>query len=397
MASLVFVLFVLCVYRFGISKTVAGQDNYLELQIQNASLEYNQKHYKEAAGFYENALKLQQTAELLISYADCLFEMDELDQALSNYYAAIELEPDNTMAYARIIAMYEANEEFDEINQLLISSNNEKIQTEFQNYMASDPVFSYEGGVYKQVIPLKITAATTGDLYYTLNGPDPMRYGMLYTAPVFLRSGKYHVKAVYINDHGICSNIVEAEFEIEGTLPDAPEVPLQSGQYTTPQMISVTVPDECTVYYTTDGSTPDEKSFIYGEPIPMKEGVTNYRFISLSKEGVYSEVVARSYQLTVETALSASESVNRLKYRLVERNFILDMDGSLPNMSGKNIYVYNSLQILEDKIMHVIYEYYQEGNNSRNMTGKIYCIDVSNGYVYKIVKDENGNEILDPI
>jgi hypothetical protein len=31
------------------------------------------------------------------------------------------------------------------------------------------------------------------------------------------------------------------------------------------------------------------------------------------------------------------------------------------------------------------------------MTGNIYGIDVSNGYVYKIIKDENGQETLDPI
>jgi len=73
------------------------------------------------------------------------------------------------------------------------------------------------------------------------------------------------------------------------------------------------------------------------------------------------------------------------------------MEGSLAYKNGKNIYVYNSIQIIEDKIMHVIYEYYQEGNNSRNMTGKIYCVNVSNGYVYRIVKDDNGNEVLDPV
>ena len=108
-------------------------------------------------------------------------------------------------------------------------------------------------------------------------------------------------------------------------------------------------------------------------------------------------MIARSYQLTVATTVSAEESINRLKFRLVEKKIIQDMDGTLVNMSGKNIYVYNSLQIIEDKTMHVIYEYYQEGNNSRNMTGKVYCIDVSNGYVYKIAKDDNGNQILDPI
>lgn len=75
----------------------------------------------------------------------------------------------------------------------------------------------------------------------------------------------------------------------------------------------------------------------------------------------------------------------------------MDLDGNLANATGKNIYVYNSIQIVQDKIFHIIYEYYQEGNNSRKMTGNIYGVDVSNGYVYKIIKDENGAETLDPI
>lgn len=397
LALLFFAFFVALVFRFGFSKETMSQGNRLEQQIENAKAEYNQKNYEQAASLYEKVLKTERNAELLISYADCLFEMNENEQALSNYYAAIELEPDNTMAYARIIAMYEAQEDYEEINRLLLASNNDKIQAEFQNYIVFDPVFSYSGGVYKKVVPLKITAPTTGEVYYTLNGTDPMKYGILYTSPMFLKSGTYYVKAVYINDYGICSNVVEAKYEIEGTLPEAPQIALQSGRYTTPQMITVTVPEGCAVYYTTDGTIPDENSFIYGEPIPMKEGVTNYHFVAVSNEGVHSEVVARSYQLNIETALKAEDAVERLKYRLKERNFILDMDGSIANMTGKNIYVYNSIQIVEGKIMHVIYEYYQESNQTRNMTGKVYCIDVSNGFVYKIVKDENGNEVLDPI
>ncbi len=373
------------------------QENYLALQIKNAQMEYQQKHYKEAASFYEKALKMESDISWMLSYADCLYEMGAKDQALSNYYAIIDLEPDNEMAYARIISMYEENDEYEEISKLLSASNNEKIRAEFQNYMALSPELNYEGGTYNRVIPLKIIAVASGDIFYTLDGSDPISNGEKYSSPVFLRSGVYHVKAVYMNDFGICSDIVEAEFIIEGTKPEEPQISLPSGQYNVPQKIAVTVPEGCMVYYTTDGTLPDEKSFIYGEPIPMKEGVTNYRFIALSSEGVYSDVVARSYQLTVETTLTAVESVYHLKHRLLQKELILDLEGNLPNRTGKHIYVYNSLQIVEDKIMHVIYEYYQEGNSSRNMTGNVFCIDVSNGYVYKIVKDENGVEILDPV
>ena len=366
-------------------------------KIELAKEAYANNEYSVAADLYDDVLKEQKDSELIIAYADCLYEMGETDRALSNYYSAIDMDPDNEMAYARIIAMYESLEAYEEINTLLSGSNSEKIRTQFQNYLAITPVYNYEGGHYNQVIPLKITAPTTGDVYYTLNGTDPMRYGVLYTTPIFLRGGVYNVRSVYINDYGICSDYANAEFVIEGTKPQKPEIELESGVYTSPQKISVKVPDGCTVYYTTNGNIPDENSFIYGEPIPMKEGVTNYRFVAISEEDVHSEVVARSYQLNVVTEWPAEESISRLKYRLIIKSIILDESGSVEGRTGKNIYVYDSLQIIDNKMMHVINEYYQEGNNSRNMTGNVYCVDLSNGYVYKIVTDENGNEVLDGI
>jgi len=372
------------------------QDNYYKEQIANAQVAYNQKDFVQAATFYKNALKMEEDNALLISYADCLYEIGNVDQALSNYYAVIEKEPENEMAYARIIAIYEKEEDYAEINRLLISSS-QTIQSHFQNYMAVEPVFNYKSGVYDYVIPLKMQAPTTGKVYYSLDGSDPRYGGIEYTSPIFLRYGKYVLKAVFVNDFGLFSEVVEAEYLIEGTRPESPMVIPESGQFNLPQKISIEIPQGCTVYYTTDGSTPDETSSIYGEPIPMKEGVTNYRFITLSSDGVYSEVTARSYQLSVETKYTAVDSIYRLKYRLIEKNRILDLEGNLSNMTGKNIYVYNSIQIVQDKIFHIIYEYYQEGNNSRNMTGNVYGVDVSNGYVYKIIKDENGLETLDPI
>lgn len=372
-------------------------DNYYKRQLEGAQLAYNQKDYVQAAAFYENALKMEEDNSILISYADCLYEIGNVDQALSNYYAVIEKEPDNEMAYARIIAIYEKEEDYAEINRLLSSCDSQNIKNQFQNYMSIDPVFSYEGGEYGHVIPLKIQAPTTGTIYYSLDGSDPRYGGMEYTSPLFLRYGEYVVKAVFINDFGLASEVVEARYLVEGTQPEQPVVIPESGQFNLPQMISIEVPKGCSVYYTVDGTIPDENSFIYGEPIPMKEGVTNYRFVTKSADGVYSEVTARSYQLVVETNYTAVESVYRLKHRLLELGRIQDLEGSLENMSGKNIYVYNSIQIVQDKIFHIIYEYYQEGNNSRNMTGNIYGIDVSNGYVYKIIKDENGAETLDPV
>lgn len=389
-------LFVIGILGFFFARNVY-LDRYYTVQVETAQLLYNEKNYEEAIKYYEKAMELDQDVSLRLSYADCLYETGKIDQALSYYYAIIEDDPQSEKAYARIISIYEKDGNYSEINKLLLDCKEQSIKSEFQNYISPDPVFSYESGTYNHVIPLKIQTPATGTTYYSLDGSDPLNHGIEYTSPLFLRYGEYHIRAVFVNDYGLASNVVEAEYRIEGTQPDTPFVFPESGQYNLPQMITIDVPQGCTVYYSMDGSQPDENSYIYGEPMPMKEGVTNYRFVALNQDGVYSEVIARSYQLTVETNYTSVESVYRLIHRLVEKELILDTEGNLANMSGKNIYVYNSIQIVEDKIFHIIYEYYQEGNNSRNMTGKIYGVDVSNGYVYRIIKDENGNVTLDPI
>ena len=66
-------------------------------------------------------------------------------------------------------------------------------------------------------------------------------------------------------------------------------------------------------------------------------------------------------------------------------------------MSGKNIYVYNCLRYIDDKTLYFIYEYYQEGNFSRNMTGNVFAVDVMEGRVYKATKNEDGNYSIEPI
>ncbi|MDD6202676.1 MAG: FN3 associated domain-containing protein [Lachnospiraceae bacterium] len=374
------------------------RDNFVDIQVKKAVSEYEKEHFVEAAKFYENAMAMDDKDIMLrINYADCLAQMGETQKAIEEYLSIIALDEHNEIAYAKLISLYESSGDYHTINTLLSNCTDEKIQNEFQSYMAKTPEFNYKGGAYEQVVPLKLIAPSSGKIYYTMDGTTPGKGSLIYTAPIFLRKGTYEIKAVYINDFGIASDVVTQIYTIEAVIPAAPLVEPQSGEYNIPQLITVEVPAGCNVYYTTDGSAPGENSSIYGEAIPMKTGISNYKFVAISKEGVPSDVVERTYQLTVETNLSATDAVRRLKYRLVELDRLLDAEGNLENMSGKNIYVYNSLHYVDNKTLYFIYEYYQEGDNSRNMTGTIYAVDAQDGWVYKVIKDTSGNVSLEPV
>ena len=380
------------------------KDNSAAFQETKATEEYNNKHYAEAAKLYENAVLLEEdNLNYRIELADCYMQMGENDKAEEVYLYIISLEQQESnftyiqLAYAQLVYIYESEEKYDVINNLLMNSNNEIIQNDFSGYMAKNPEFSHEAGEYDEVIPLKLIGPSFGKIYYTLDGSAPGKGSLIYTAPIFLKKGNYTVRAVYINDYGISSNIVSSTYEIKAEIPPAPSVAPDNGSYDKPQLITVDVPENCNVYYTTDGSAPTENSSIYGEPIPMPLGDSNYKFASISKEGVSGDVVQKTYHLAIKSKYGPTDAINNVRYRLVEINRLLDAEGNLENMSGKNIYVYNCLRYIDDKTLYFIYEYYQEGNFSRNMTGNVFAVDVMEGRVYKATKNEDGNYSIEPI
>ena len=91
------------------------KEESLQNKLDNARAAFAEQQYTEAADLYNDVLKEQKDCETLIAYADCLYELGETDRALSNYYAAIDMEPESEMAYARIIAMYESQEAYEEM------------------------------------------------------------------------------------------------------------------------------------------------------------------------------------------------------------------------------------------------------------------------------------------
>ena len=369
----------------------------MEGQLQKAAALSEQENYEDAIEIYESVLKRKDSPDIIVSYAECLYDAGYYDKALNYLYTVIEENPDDEVAYAVIISMFDEQRQYDELNRLLLNCSNLSITEKYKNYMADTPNFSAPAGKYDKVIPLVLTSEGKGKIFYSLDGSSPEKDGEEYSSPIYLKNGLYHVKAVFMNDFGIVSETVSADYEINTKQPDAPVVQPDSGEYHSPMMIDIIKRPGVTVYYTTDNTVPSDRSLLYSEPIPMKEGTSNYHFIAIDESGVSSEITSRSYQLTIEAALTAGDSIYRLRHRLIEQDRILDMEGHIPDRKGNYIYVYDSLRVIKGKNMYTIFEYYTEDGKQRNKTGKIYAIDVSNGYVYRVIDDDPDNPELEPI
>ncbi len=358
--------------------------------------------YEEAISYLDNAYKKDDTqARILFLKADYFYLMTDNESALQALKQVIDkgIYPyeDVEEAYDKMITIYTREERYEDINELLLSCKEDSIVNMFQSYMAKEPEFSYVEGDYAEVIPLKLSSNTSGTIYYTTDGTMPNESSQVYTAPLFLENGDHTISALFINDYGIRSEVVSKSYHINLEVPNAPEVELYSGIYTQPMMISVNEQAGCSTYYTTDDSQPTKDSVPYSGPIPMPLGTTNFKFVNVSEDGVYSDVTIRTYTLRLHNTLTTDEAVERLVNRLVEIHYLLNADGKVELQSGTFSYQFSSVLQIGEDVYFTINEYYDDGTGLMSRTDKVFLVQAYTGAAARLGYDENGEFAAVPI
>ena len=150
----------------------------------------------------------------------------------------------------------------------------------FRTYDVKEPVITS----YGSTIIITNTDSVNARVYYTLDGSDPDDNDTLYTEPFTLNSNTT-VKAVAILS-GVKSDTVTYSY----VAIDVDEPVITSADIT----VTITCnDDEASVYYTLDGSDPDDNDTLYTESFTLSED-TVIKAVAL-KQGVYSDIVSYSY------------------------------------------------------------------------------------------------------
>ncbi len=403
----VWIIAVVCLFLV-LAAAAGSWAHYRYLRIYSVDYQMEEAHKAADMGMYAKAVEwLEKARGLDPDNITIFFRLAELyglqgkeDTVLSMMQEVIQDperfgETEEERAYAKAIEIYKGREDYPAIIELLEGCGREDIVNGYQQFIAKPPEFSEEGGRYQEVLPLKLSANTSGKIYYTLDGTKPNKKSSVYTAPIFLEPGSYIVTAYFVNDYGIESDAVSNTYHIEVQPPPAPEVSAYSGEYREPCMIEVTVPEDCLVYYTSDGSVPTIDSSRYTTAISMPLGDSVYQFIAVSPEGAVSEMTVCEYHLELHTDVTVDMAISNVIHALMRADVLLDENGKMRGMSGRNVYKYNAVVRIEGcGDYYVIYEYYEDATGIQSKTERMYGVNIENGMPCRITYDAEGKIVL---
>ena len=399
----------ICLWR--ISTNIYRNNSY-EYQASLADEAYSVGDIDAAIEHMERALTLNSKDDgMKFKLADYYFAAFDDEKALLTLWEVIyEKNANSQKAYQKMIDYYAARQDYGKIEEILSGCEDTAILGQFQNYLANPPEFSVAPGEYDEVQNLKLSSNSNGNIYYTLDGTYPTTASTLYTSPITMDLGSYEVKAIFVNDYGVESELADAVYRIYIRVPDAPEISVEDGEYTEPKFIETEAQQFCTIYYTTDSTPPSmENGIQYTGPIPMPIGHSHFNFASFSQEGVSSDITECDFDLNIESEVDIQMSINSIKQYNVNQGRAVDLEGHIPGNLTRYTYVVDSAIMEggeedepdapkkpakkdEKKIFYLVTENTVDVIGNTMKTGNYYLIDCADGSLYKCTREAKETE-----
>ncbi len=217
------------------------------------------------------------------------------------------------------------------------------IVTNVYNLKVPNPVFNPLSNSFALPFTATLTVSSGDPIYYTTDGSNPTLDNVnatRYVNPIDVGYGYTRLRAMAHRADWTSSDIVEVIYNVNGQL-QIPVFSLAGGLYYDPQSVTISAnPINALIYYTTDGTEPDETSTPYGGAVNITE-ITTLKAKAYLTGWVPSDVVTESYDLKVKPITSdhlptvyTSPQTITLTSATPNRDIHYTIDGSVPGLGS---------------------------------------------------------------
>jgi hypothetical protein len=225
------------------------------------------------------------------------------------------------------------------------------------------PKASLPSGRYEECKQISFSASKSfpfgkdPQIYVSVDGSGYSLYG---GQEYYLNQAEIYSYDVYtVNSAGIKSSEKHFEYDMAVPLPHELNVNIAAGTYEDYQDIEILTDDGSTIYFTIDGSEPNENSNVYESAIHLENGKTIIKAFAINSEGTVGDVYKWEYELNLPIPSKVSYSVESGVYYSafeVELNsdsgatIYYTVDGSEPTTLSN---IYSEPLILENGIYEI--------------------------------------------
>ena len=266
--------------------------NSYDVQMTLARDAYEDEAYEKAIKHAKRALTLNgSSVDARILLYRAYLKTGEED--LSLLEEVLELDPENTDAYALLIAYYDGADDYDALLTLALGAPSDEILALFDGYLTAAPEITPEEGTYEH--NTEVTIESDDTVYYTTDGSTPTTSSDVYEESFELESGTWTVSAIAVDEDGRSSLVSTATYVIDPQAPSSVTFSPSGGSYDSVISITLSADEGCTIYYAWDTTNSYEITTEYTGAIKIIEGNHILSAIAVSEDGIESEVSSKSF------------------------------------------------------------------------------------------------------
>jgi len=350
---------------------------------------YAEGNYIDAVKYLEIAFqtdKGKKDIDTMFYLSEAYKQTGNVDKALEVLEAALSYDKQNERALTALLALCYEHKNGEKINQIIEKYKDSKIKNVLDEYIVAVPTTSETPGSFDEVIELSLFAGDDCTIYYTTDGTTPTVQSTKFSDAIKIEQEALTVKAVAVNEIGVCSEVASFQYTINLKAPDAPILDIEDSEVKIGTIIKVkNLAEGDKAYYTVDGTTPSVNSLPYEDGIELKEGSYMLSVVVINKNKLSSTVTRKNITVRDITEYTYNEALNFLKKRMQELNIIGSNDTF--SVGGEMAdFVYQAKQ--EISSIQMYYVRLDKKSASGSKVEGYYGIGVSDGQCYKITGSE---------